>query len=118
EFQTGAEQYLEHIRKAKAAVNIPVIASLNGSTLGGWTSFATQIEQAGADALELNIYSLATDMDMSGSQIEDRYLEIFSAVKNTVKIPVAVKLSPFFSNMANMAKRFDLAGANALVLFN
>lgn len=118
EFQTGAEQYLEHIRKAKAAVNIPVIASLNGSTLGGWTSFATQIEQAGADALELNIYSLATDMDTSGSQIEDRYLEIFSAVKNAVKIPVAVKLSPFFSNMAYMAKRLDQAGANALVLFN
>lgn len=118
EFQLGPEEYLEHIRKAKAAVNIPVIASLNGSTLGGWTDFAKQIQQAGADALELNIYYIPTDIHLTGAEVEKTYIEILKAVKSAVKIPVAVKLSPFFSNTANMAKQLDDAGADALVLFN
>ncbi|MGE5054933.1 MAG: dihydroorotate dehydrogenase-like protein [Acidobacteriota bacterium] len=118
EFHTGPEGYLKHIRKCKAAVKIPIIASLNGSTLGGWTKFAAEIEKAGADAIECNIYSIATDPMQSGADIEKMYLEIVQAVKATVTIPVAVKLSPFFSNLANMAQRLDQAGADALVLFN
>jgi dihydroorotate dehydrogenase (fumarate) len=118
EFCLGPEGYLEHIRRAKEAVNIPVIGSLNGTTLGGWTEFAKQIQQAGADALELNIYSIPTDMNLSAAAVEETYLDILRAVKMAVTIPVAVKLSPFFSNMANMAKRLDGAGADALVLFN
>jgi dihydroorotate dehydrogenase (fumarate) len=118
QFQLGPEEYLEHIRKAKAAVNIPVIASLNGSTLGGWTEFAKQIQQAGADALELNIYYIPTDIHLTGAEVEKTYLDILKAVKSAVQIPVAVKLSPFFSNMANMAVQLDEAGADALVLFN
>ncbi|HZQ94242.1 MAG TPA: dihydroorotate dehydrogenase-like protein [Candidatus Sulfotelmatobacter sp.] len=118
EFHTGPEGYLKHIRKAKASVKIPVIASLNGSTLGGWTKFAGEIEKAGADAIECNIYSIATDPRLAAADIEKMYLEIVQAVKQTVTIPVAVKLSPFFSNLANMAQRLDQAGADALVLFN
>ena len=118
EFHTGPEGYLKHIRKCKASVKIPIIASLNGSTLGGWTKFAAEIEKAGADAIECNIYSIATDPMLSGADIEKMYLEIVQAVKATVTIPVAVKLSPFFSNLANMAQRLDQAGADALVLFN
>ena len=117
-YHLGPDEYLEHIRKAKAAVKIPVIASLNGSTPGGWTDFAKQIEKAGADALELNIYNIPTDLNLGGAAVEQTYLDIVKAVKASVKIPVAVKLSPFFSNMANMAKQLDDAGANALVLFN
>jgi dihydroorotate dehydrogenase (fumarate) len=118
EFQTGPEGYLNHIRKAKAAVKIPVIASLNGTTLGGWTKFAGEIERAGADAIECNIYYIPTDPLMASADIEQTYLDILKAVKAAVTIPVAVKLSPFFSNMANMASRLDAAGADALVLFN
>lgn len=118
EYHLGPEAYLEHIRKAKAAVSIPVIASLNGSSLGGWTTFARQIEQAGADALELNLYNIPTDMNASGAEVEQQYLDVLRAVKSAVTIPVALKLSPFFSNMANMAKRFDEAGADGLILFN
>jgi dihydroorotate dehydrogenase (fumarate) len=118
EFHTGPEGYLKHIRKCKASVKIPIIASLNGSTLGGWTKFAAEIEKAGADAIECNIYSIATNPVLSGADIENMYLEIMQAVKATVTIPVAVKLSPFFSNLANMAQRLDQAGADALVLFN
>lgn len=99
-------------------MNIPVIASLNGATLGGWTEYARRIEQAGADAIECNIYFLPTDMVASSQQIENVYLDILRAVKLAVHIPVAVKLSPFFSNMANMAKRLDATGADGLVLFN
>jgi len=117
-YHLGPDEYLEHIRKAKAAVKIPVIASLNGSTPGGWTNFAKQIEQAGADALELNIYNIPSDINLTGAVVEQTYLDVVKAVKGAVKIPVAVKLSPFFSNMANMAKQLDDAGANALVLFN
>jgi dihydroorotate dehydrogenase (fumarate) len=118
EFRLGPEGYLNHIRKSKEAVNIPIIASLNGATVGGWTQYAKEIEQAGADALECNIYSIATDPDVTSAQIEQTYLDIVQAVKSTVSIPVAVKLSPFFSNMANMAKRLDAVGADGLVLFN
>ncbi len=118
EFRLGPDGYLKHIQRAKRAVSIPIIASLNGSTAGGWTSYAKQIEGAGADAIECNIYFLATDPEVSSNEIEQRYLDIVNAVTSTVSIPVAVKISPFFSNMANMAKRFDLAGIDGLVLFN
>jgi dihydroorotate dehydrogenase (fumarate) len=118
EFRTGPEGYLNHIRKAKDAVDIPIIASLNGATLGGWAKYAKQIEQAGADAIECNIYSIPTDMDVSGSDVEKTYVDILREVKISVHIPVAVKLSPFFSNLANMAKRLDETSADGLVLFN
>ena len=118
EFRLGPEEYLKHIAAAKKAVKIPIIASLNGSSVGGWTEYARQIQQAGADALELNIYYIPTDPDLSGKVVEDTYINILRAVKSEVTIPVAVKLSPFFSNFSNMAKRLDQAGANGLVLFN
>jgi dihydroorotate dehydrogenase (fumarate) len=118
EFRMGPEGYLDHIWRAKRAVKIPIIASLNGTTVGGWTQYARLIEQAGADALECNIYSISTNAELTSSEVEQQYFDILRAVKSVVKIPVAVKLSPFFSNMANMAKRLDEAGANALVLFN
>ena len=118
EFRTGPEEYLNHIQKAKGAVDVPIIASLNGSTIGGWTAYARQIEEAGADAIECNIYFIPSDMDLSGSEVEQTYLEILRGVKSSVHIPVAVKLSPFFSSFANMAKRLDAVGANGLVLFN
>lgn len=118
EFQLGPDQYLSHIRKAKQSVQIPIIASLNGATLGGWTQFAKEIEQAGADAIELNVYFIPTDASLASEKVEQIYIDILKAVKAAVKIPVALKLSPYFSNMAYMAKRLDEAGANALVLFN
>ena len=118
EYKLGPEEYLKHIAAAKKATRIPIIASLNGSSVGGWTDYAKQIQQAGADALELNIYYIPTDMDLSGEVVEETYINILKAVKANVSIPVAVKLSPFFSNFANMAKRLDQAGANGLVLFN
>lgn len=118
EFRTGPDGYLNHIRKAKDAVDIPIIASLNVATLGGWAKYAKQIEQAGADAIECNIYFIPTSIDISGSEIEKIYIDILREVKISVHIPVAVKLSPFFSNMAHMAKRLDATGADGLVLFN
>jgi len=118
EYRLGPEDYLEHIAKAKAAVKIPVIASLNGASPGGWTDYAKKIQQAGADALELNIYYIPTDTDLTSAEVEQTYLDILKAVKSTVTIPVAVKLSAFFSSMGNMARRLDQAGANGLVLFN
>ncbi|MBE2271368.1 MAG: dihydroorotate dehydrogenase-like protein [Anaerolinea sp.] len=117
-FHAKPDEYLEHIRRVKASVNIPVIASLNGATIGGWTQFAKKMQDAGADALELNVYNIPTDMDMTGMEVEQMYINILAAVKSAVNIPVAIKLSPYFSNMANMAKRLDHAGADALVLFN
>jgi dihydroorotate dehydrogenase (fumarate) len=117
-FHVGPEAYLDHICKAKAAVDIPIIASLNGASPGGWTEYARLIQQAGADAVELNIYYIPTDMDQPAEVVEGTYLEILKAVKSVVTIPVAVKLSPFFSNLANMARRLDHAGADGLVLFN
>lgn len=114
----GPDERLEQIVKAKSALKIPVIASLNGSSLGGWTDTSKKIEQAGADALELNIYTIPTDLNAPGTQVEETAVEIVRAVRKVVKIPLAVKCSPFYSNMANMAKRFVDAGANGLVLFN
>ena len=118
EFTLGPEEYLKHIAKAKRAVKIPVIASLNASSPGGWTQYAKLIQQAGADALELNIYHIPTNLKQTGSAVEQTYLDILTAVKAQVSIPVAVKVSPFFSNFANMAARFEAAGADGLVLFN
>lgn len=118
EFRLGAEDYLDHIRAAKAAVNIPIIASLNGASLGGWTEYAKEIQKAGADALELNIYYIPTDPNLTSADVEKTYLDILKAVKGTVTIPVAVKLSPFFSSMAHVARELDRAGADGLVLFN
>lgn len=118
EYRLGPEEYLRLVYDAKERTKMPVIASLNGSTKGGWTDFACQIQQAGADALELNIYYIPTDPFLTGAEVELTYLEILKEVKAAVKIPVAVKLSPFFSNFGNMAKRLDDAGANGLVLFN
>jgi len=118
EYRLLPDEYLKHIRKAKESLGIPVISSLNGVTLGGWTGYAKKMEQAGADALELNIYFLATDPNESGVVVEQRYLDIVRSVKSQVKIPVAVKLSPFFSSVAAMAKKLDEAGVNGLSLFN
>ncbi|MGF1481772.1 MAG: dihydroorotate dehydrogenase-like protein [Cyanophyceae cyanobacterium] len=117
-FHVGSEEYLDHIRRAKEMVNIPIIASLNGSTLGGWTDYSRQIEQAGADALELNIYAVPTELSMTGAEVEQNYLDIVRAVTSAVDLPVAIKLSPYFSNLAYMAKRLADDGADALVLFN
>ena len=118
EFRLGPDDYLEHIQKAKVATRLPVIASLNGTSVGGWTEYARKIQQAGADALELNIYYIPADPDLTGVEVEQTYLDILKSVKAAVSLPVSVKLSPYFSNMANMAKRLDTAGANGLVLFN
>lgn len=118
EFNLGPDQYLELIRSAKESVEIPVIASLNGKTTGGWTEYAKQMQQAGADGIELNIYNIPTDMELSSQALENQYIEILKAVKSSVSIPVALKVSPFFTNFAYMAKKFDEAGADALVLFN
>jgi dihydroorotate dehydrogenase (fumarate) len=104
--------------KAKEEVDLPIIASLNGSTFGGWVTFARKIEQAGADALELNIYSIPTDPELSSEEIETSYLTILTSVRAQVKIPIAVKLSPFFTNFARFARKLDKQGADGLVLFN
>jgi dihydroorotate dehydrogenase (fumarate) len=118
QYHLGPDGYLKHIQKAKAAVKIPVIASLNGCSLGGWTDFAKKIEQAGADAVELNIYWIPADINLPGTEVEKAYIDILKAVKGAVKIPVSVKLSARFSSIANMAKKLDDAGANGLTLFN
>ncbi|MBS3946014.1 MAG: dihydroorotate dehydrogenase-like protein [Melioribacter sp.] len=118
QFHLTPYQYLDHIAALKKAVNIPIIGSLNGVSTGGWVKYAKNIEQAGADALELNIYYIATNPNLTGSEIETMYSDVLTEVKKNVKIPVAMKLSPFFTSMSNMAKRLDNAGADALVLFN
>lgn len=118
EFNVGLDEYMENIRKAKERVRIPVIGSLNGITTEGWIDYARQIEQAGADALEVNIFFIPGDIAMSSAEVEHRYLNIIEAIKATVKIPVAVKLNPYFSAMGNMALRMKNSGADALVLFN
>lgn len=117
-YNLGPEEYLDLIHSAKQSLEIPVIGSLNGISTGGWIKYAKKIEQAGADALELNVYYIPTNTTLSGQSVEERYLEVLKAVKSTVRIPVAMKLSPFFSSMAAMARRLDDAGANGLVLFN
>lgn len=118
EFRLGPEPYLEHVRKVKEAVSVPVIASLNGVTGSGWLDYAKQIEKAGADALELNVYFLAADPNEPGETVEKRTVDIAREVKKGVKIPVAVKMSPFYSSIANMARQLDEVGVDGLVLFN
>jgi len=117
-YNRGPDGYLEHLQQAKEAVRIPVIASLNGASPGGWTKYARKMEQAGADALELNIYYLPTEVESTALQIETMYCDLVREVKKTIRIPAAVKLSPYFTSMANMARHLDRAGADALVLFN
>jgi dihydroorotate dehydrogenase (fumarate) len=117
-YNLGPERYLEHLQKVKQAVSIPVIGSLNGVSSGGWLEFAHLIEEAGADALELNIYYLPTEVDLNGAELEEEYVKLVREVRARVKLPIAVKLSPFFTSLPNMAKRFVDAGANGLVLFN
>jgi dihydroorotate dehydrogenase (fumarate) len=117
-FELGPDDYLEHVRRAKAAVAVPVIASLNGVSAGGWVEYARAVESAGADALELNVYYIPTDPGVSGAQVEDMYVELVQAVRAAIRIPLAVKLGPFFSAFAHLARRLDDAGADALVLFN
>jgi dihydroorotate dehydrogenase (fumarate) len=118
EFRVGPKVYLEHIRRAKSGVKIPIIASLNCTTLGGWISYTRQITEAGADALELNIYRIPTQPKVAGSIIEETYVDIVRTVRSATKIPLAVKLSPYFSNFANMAQCFDALGVEGMVLFN
>ena len=117
-FRIGPDGYLEKIRKAKEAVGIPIIASLNGTSIGGWVEYGKKMQEAGADALELNVYSIAADPVRSAQEVEQTAIEILKAVKSAVTIPVALKLAPFYSSIANMAKRLGEAGADALVLFN
>jgi dihydroorotate dehydrogenase (fumarate) len=117
-FRVGPEGYLNKIRKARESVAIPIIASLNGISIGGWADYARKMQEAGANALELNVYMSPTDPARSAAEIEQTYLDILKAVKSVVSIPVAMKLSPYFSSMAGMARRLDEAGADALVLFN
>jgi dihydroorotate dehydrogenase (fumarate) len=117
-YPLGPERYLEHVRRVKAALGVPVIASLNGVSAGGWIEYARLIEQAGADALELNVYFIPTDPLVSGAEVEEMYVDLVRDVRLRVGLPLAVKLGPFFSAMASMARRLDEVGADALVLFN
>jgi dihydroorotate dehydrogenase (fumarate) len=117
-YNVGPDGYLEHLRKMKEAVDIPVIGSLNGVSAGGWVDYAQKIEQAGADALELNIYYLPTDLEMSSSALEKIYVNLVREVRAAIHIPLALKLSPFVTALPHLARRFTEAGANGLVLFN
>ena len=118
EYNTGPDEYLRHLEACKRELQIPVIGSLNGASEGGWIRYAKLIEDAGADALELNVYLVAADPDETGEQVESRYLDLVRAVRGSVQIPLAVKVGPFFSSTANMARRLVEAGADGLVLFN
>jgi dihydroorotate dehydrogenase (fumarate) len=118
EYNRGPDGYLELIREARSRVSIPVIASLNGVTPGGWIEYAKMMEQAGADAIECNVYLIPTRLDQDAAAIENVYIDVLSAVKSAVTVPVAMKLSPFFSSLPHMAYRLDRAGADGLVLFN
>ncbi|MBM3748683.1 MAG: dihydroorotate dehydrogenase-like protein, partial [Acidobacteria bacterium] len=117
-YNLGPDGYLEHIAQAKAAVKIPIIASLNGTSPGGWTRYAEKMEAAGADALELNIYTVPADPGVSSAQVEQGYCDLVAQVKAKLKIPVAVKLAPYFTAVASLAQRLEAAGASGLVLFN
>jgi dihydroorotate dehydrogenase (fumarate) len=117
-YNRGPEGYLEHIRKAKAAVSIPIIASLNATSPGSWVRYAREIEAAGADALELNIYHVPTSPELTSATLEQMYCDLVSLVRANVRIPVAVKLGPYFTSLPNVASRLEQAGANGLVLFN
>ena len=116
--EVGPAQYLELVRKAAAAVDIPIIASLNGTSDRGWIDFAALMEEAGAAAIELNVYYIPTAMHRTGAQVEEQYVDVVSRVKSAVSVPVAVKVGPYFSSFAHMAGRLERAGADALVLFN
>jgi len=118
DFRVGPDEYLEHLARVKTAVKVPIVASLNGVTVGGWTSFAAQLAQAGADALELNIYDPVLDLDTDSATVEKETIEVIRAVRKAVKIPLAVKLSPFYTGLPHIARQMEKAGANALVLFN
>ena len=118
EFELGPEEYLEHVARLKTAVRVPVVASLNGTSRESWVEYARLIEQAGADALEVNCYFLATDPMENGDDVERRTIEVAEAVRNAVKIPVAIKLSPFYSAFANLARSLDEAGVDGIVVFN
>ncbi|HEX9377415.1 MAG TPA: dihydroorotate dehydrogenase-like protein [Actinomycetota bacterium] len=118
EYVTVPDQYLDHLQAAKGASGVPVIASLNGSSRGGWVQWAHRLQEAGADALELNVYTVAADPGMSGRTVEDRVVELVESVREAVRIPLAVKLGPFYSSMPEMARRVVEAGADGLVLFN
>ncbi len=118
DYNLGPEGYLKHLERAKKSVGVPVIASLNGKSKGGWTRYARMMEEAGADAIELNIYHLAVDPAVSGAEIEQGYVDLVSEVRAAVKVPLAVKIGASFSSLANMAQRLEKAGANGLVLFN
>jgi dihydroorotate dehydrogenase (fumarate) len=117
-FALGPHEYLEQLRRIKRAVSVPVIASLNGYTLGGWLDYAKLMQEAGADALELNVYQLATDPDESALAVEERTIEMVRAVRGAVRVPLAVKLSPFYTALGHFARRLDQAGVDGLVLFN
>ena len=118
EYNLGPGSYVDLLAKAKKTLGIPVIGSLNGISVGGWVNYAKQLQDAGADAIELNVYYIPTDPLLSSADVEGRYLEVLYAVKKAVTVPVAVKLSPYFSSMANMANRLVNAGADGLVMFN
>ena len=118
DYNTGPDEYLRHLEASKKELEIPVIGSLNGTSTGGWVRYGKLIQDAGADALELNVYFVASDPDESGEQVERRYLDLVGAVRASVTIPLAVKVGPYFSSMANMARRLQAAGADGLVLFN
>jgi len=118
QYSIGPETYVDNVKKIKDALSIPVIGSLNGVTVGGWVDYAKKIEDAGADAIELNIYDLAVDPEVSSSQVEDTHVELVGAVRKQVNIPIAVKLSPFYTALPNFARRLTEAGADGLVLFN
>lgn len=118
DFNIGTDEYFEHIRKAKERVDIPIIASLNGISKEGWVYYSKMMEEAGADGIEVNVFFIPGDINMSSSEVEHRYLNIIETIKQTVSIPVAVKLNPYFSAMGNMALRFQNVKADSLVLFN
>jgi dihydroorotate dehydrogenase (fumarate) len=118
EYNTGPRDYLSHIEAAKKAVSIPIIGSLNGSSPGGWIRYAKLIEEAGADALELNIYFIPTDFDMTAADVEQRYIDLVSEVRQSVSLPLAVKLGPNFTSLPNFAQHLVAAGADGIVLFN
>jgi dihydroorotate dehydrogenase (fumarate) len=118
QYSIGPEAYLQNLKKTKQAVNIPVLGSLNGVSTGGWIEYAQKIEDAGADALELNIYYLATNPDQTSAELEDKYIRLVSDLRKKIRIPLAVKLSPFITALPNFARKLAEAGANGLVLFN
>ena len=118
EFELGPDEYLDQVQRIKAAVNVPVIASLNGTTEGGWLEYGKLIEEAGADALELNVYDIETDVDVTAETVENRTVAVVEALRKAIKIPIAVKLSPFYTSLPNVAAKLQRVGVNGLVIFN